>query len=253
MELGLCIETALAGLPFEDRIAKAAELGFKNVEFWFVDESYQGTPEHLARIAQRDSIRITNTVIGSPDGVIGGGLTAPGLDLEHAPWSPETEVPDLRVLDVGLMPLPDNPWTRGKCGLKALQYMALGIPPVVSPVGVNREIVQDGVTGYIVDPRDPNEIAASIVRLARDRELRERMGRAGRLRFEQEYTFDAYLRHWDRALCFFEELLFRYFQLIAHVVQNRISTGVIIKVDVQYDLSVNRQTVSLFHDVTEWS
>ncbi len=77
MRLGLCIEMALAGLPFEERIAEAVELGLRYVEFWFVDASYQGTPEHLANVAQQHKVIITNTVIGSPDGSIGGGLTDP--------------------------------------------------------------------------------------------------------------------------------------------------------------------------------
>jgi len=78
MEYGLCIEMALAGLPFKQRFAKAAEIGFGNVEMWFVrDFSYEGTAEELAKIAQRNNLRITNTVIGAPDGSIGGGLTNP--------------------------------------------------------------------------------------------------------------------------------------------------------------------------------
>jgi len=77
MEIGLCIEMALTALPFEDRIRKVADLGFKNVEMWFVDMSYKGTPENLARIAEQNRVRITNTVIGSPDGTLGGGLTDP--------------------------------------------------------------------------------------------------------------------------------------------------------------------------------
>ena len=77
MELGLCIEMALTGLPFEDRIRKAAEIGFKNVEMWFVDMSFKGKPAELARIARQNNVKITNTVIGAPDGSIGGGLTNP--------------------------------------------------------------------------------------------------------------------------------------------------------------------------------
>lgn len=77
MELGLCIEMALEKLPFEDRLKKAAALGFKNVEMWFVDMSYTGAPENLAKLAEHNGLKITNTVIGAPDGTIGGGLTNP--------------------------------------------------------------------------------------------------------------------------------------------------------------------------------
>ena len=77
MEFGLCVEMALGKLPFEKRLATAARLGFKNVEMWFVDMSYQGSPEALKAMAKKHGVRITNTVIGSPDGSKGGGLTNP--------------------------------------------------------------------------------------------------------------------------------------------------------------------------------
>ncbi|MDY0170807.1 MAG: TIM barrel protein [Thermoguttaceae bacterium] len=77
LKLGLCIEMAFATEPFERRIAKAAKAGFKHVEMWFVDGSFQGAPEQLASLAKKHGVRITNTVIGAPDGSIGGGLTDP--------------------------------------------------------------------------------------------------------------------------------------------------------------------------------
>jgi len=77
MEIGLCIEMALTDLPFQQRIEKAAQIGFKNVEMWLVDDSYSGTPEALAQLAEQNRVKITNTVIGSPDGSVGGGLTDP--------------------------------------------------------------------------------------------------------------------------------------------------------------------------------
>ena len=78
MELGLCIEMALTDRPFEDRFQAAADAGFKNVEMWFVrDGSFDGTPDQLVSLAERAGVRITNTVIGAPDGSLGGGLTDP--------------------------------------------------------------------------------------------------------------------------------------------------------------------------------
>ncbi len=77
MEFGLCIEMAFAELPFEQRVKRAVELGFKNVEMWFVDMSFKGKPDELAKIAADNKVTITNTVIGAPDGSIGGGLTDP--------------------------------------------------------------------------------------------------------------------------------------------------------------------------------
>ena len=78
--------------------------------------------------------------------------TAPKFKLKSLrfiPWNKETEINDLLNFNVGLMPLPDNVWSRGKCGFKALQYMALGIPAIVSDVGVNREVVDHGKNGFV--------------------------------------------------------------------------------------------------------
>ncbi len=77
MRLGLCIEMVFADLPFEDRIRKAADCGYRNVEMWFVDKSFKGKPEQLAKIADGHGVAITNTVIGAPNGSVGGGLTNP--------------------------------------------------------------------------------------------------------------------------------------------------------------------------------
>lgn len=71
--------------------------------------------------------------------------------LRYVPWDKATEIDDLLRMDVGIMPLEDDRWAKGKCGFKALQYMALGIPAIVSPVGVNTTIVSHGVNGWICD------------------------------------------------------------------------------------------------------
>jgi glycosyltransferase involved in cell wall biosynthesis len=102
----------------------------------------------------------------------------PGIDLEWIPWSSNAEVRDLLSIDIGLMPQPDDQWTRGKCGMKALQYMALGIPPVVSDNGVLPTIIDDGVNGFLA--ADPGRWLARLETLATDASLRERMGLAAR-------------------------------------------------------------------------
>lgn len=94
-------------------------------------------------------------------------------------WSKETELSDLREVDIGLMPLPDNPWSQGKCGLKLIQYLALGIPAIATPIGVNAQIVEDGKSGYLCTKDD--EWYESIRKLVRDADLRRTMGEAGRL------------------------------------------------------------------------
>ena len=101
-------------------------------------------------------------------------------------WSLETEGPDLSEFDVGLMPLPDDPWTRGKGGYKILQYQALGIPVVASPVGINREIVEPGVNGFLASTA--SEWVEHLERLIHDSALRRRMGDAGRKKAEAEYS-----------------------------------------------------------------
>ncbi len=118
--------------------------------------------------------------------VIGGEVAAPGLDVQARTWREETEVEDLRGIDVGLMPLPDDEWSRGKCGMKALQYMALGIPPVVSPIGANATIVRDGVNG--LHARSTEEWMAAVARLLADAGLRRRLGCAARRTVEGGYS-----------------------------------------------------------------
>jgi glycosyltransferase involved in cell wall biosynthesis len=132
----------------------------------------------LRRLARTERFRLR--VIGAP------GYSLDGVDVEAMPWRPETEVADLRRIDVGMMPLPNEPWSRGKCGLKALQYMALGIPTVCSPVGVNSEIITDGVNGHLAATED--EWVEKLSRLLRSAELRRRLGRAGRATVEERYS-----------------------------------------------------------------
>jgi glycosyltransferase involved in cell wall biosynthesis len=105
---------------------------------------------------------------------------------EFVPWSADTEVRALQDVDVGVMPLPDTLSARGKCGFKALQYMAVGHPAVVSPVGMNREIVTDGENGFWATSDD--EWVEALLTLARDRDLRNRMGTAGRRVVEAEFS-----------------------------------------------------------------
>jgi glycosyltransferase involved in cell wall biosynthesis len=118
--------------------------------------------------------------------VIGAQVDMAGLDVHCYPWRPETEVDDLRSLDVGLMPLRDDPWARGKCAMKALQYMALGIPPVVSPVGVNRAIVGDGANGFHAS--SDAEWVEKLATLLRAPDLRVRLGEAARRTVDLGYS-----------------------------------------------------------------
>jgi hypothetical protein len=107
------------------------------------------------------------------------------------PWKAEEEGEIGRFMDVGLMPLVDDTFQRGKCGLKLLQYMAAGLPTVASPVGVNAEITLQGSTGFLATA--PQEWGSAMESLVRSHALRLAMGRAGRRRCEEEYSLNRWL------------------------------------------------------------
>jgi len=109
-----------------------------------------------------------------------------GVEVRSQDWRSETEVEDLRRIHIGVMPLPDEDWARGKCALKALQYMGLGIPTVVSPVGVNCEVIRHGVDGLLASTTD--EWVEQLSALLTDAALRRRLGEAGRRRVVEEYS-----------------------------------------------------------------
>nr|WP_281415450.1 glycosyltransferase family 4 protein [Pelotalea chapellei] len=108
-----------------------------------------------------------------------------GVNVECVPWSEATEAASIRECDVGVMPLLDSPWERGKCGYKLIQYMACGLPVVASPVGVNSEIVNNGQNGYLADT--DGAWVDALGALLGDAVLRQQMGAAGRKRVEDDY------------------------------------------------------------------
>jgi glycosyltransferase involved in cell wall biosynthesis len=113
-------------------------------------------------------------------------IDRPGMPVIRKRWAMEEEPSDLQSFDIGLMPLFDDAWSRGKCGFKMLQYMACGVPPVCSPVGINTEIVRDGENGLIA--RTPEEWLEKIGRLVESPTLRSDLGRRGRETVEQRYS-----------------------------------------------------------------
>lgn len=116
---------------------------------------------------------------------IGINAQSHGLPMNSIPWSEQTEVADIAGFDIGIMPLVDDPFERGKCGYKLIQYMACGLPVVASPVGVNCQIVEHGVNGFLADTVE--EWERSLKMLLADKELRRSMGLAGRLKVEREF------------------------------------------------------------------
>jgi glycosyltransferase involved in cell wall biosynthesis len=134
--------------------------------------------EALRELAKTEKFQLR--VIGTPT------YECPPLDVEVRMWHAETEVTDLDGIDIGVMPLPEDKWSKGKCGLKALQFMALGIPTICSPVGVNSQIIQDGVNGFLA--KSKAEWIEKLTCLLRSPELRHRLGEAGRATVLENYS-----------------------------------------------------------------
>jgi len=134
--------------------------------------------EPLSQLAAEGPVRIL--VVGGEPG------TLSGLPVEFRPWSEASEIEALCEMDVGVMPLPDRPFERGKCGLKLLQYMAAWKPAVASPVGVNTQLIDHGTRGFLAD--SPDEWLAALRQLRDDAALCRSMGVAGRTFIEQHYS-----------------------------------------------------------------
>jgi glycosyltransferase involved in cell wall biosynthesis len=116
------------------------------------------------------------------------------LAVVPVPWTEAGEAEEIARADIGISWIPDDLWSRGKCGLKVLQYMAAGLPVIANPVGVQAEMVKHGETGFLA--RTPAEWIEAVRRLADDPQLRRRMGRAGRRRVESHYSVAAGAARW---------------------------------------------------------
>jgi glycosyltransferase involved in cell wall biosynthesis len=133
----------------------------------------------LARLARSHAFELRVSGSGTP-------LEFPGVNTINEPWSLERDVELFNTCDIGVYPLTDDEWAKGKCGFKAIQFMACGVPVVASAVGVNREIIQDGVNGFLAS--SDAEWDEKIGRLLADPELRRRFADAGRTTIEQRYS-----------------------------------------------------------------
>ena len=131
----------------------------------------------LAAVCRDMNARVV--VIGVKDAVL------PGVPVQCRDWSEETEASEIAGIDIGIMPLPDAPWERGKCGYKLIQYMASGKPVVASPVGHNREIVRHGENGFLAETE--GDWQKYLRMLVGDAEKRSEMGRHGRRVVEEKY------------------------------------------------------------------
>ena len=135
----------------------------------------------LARLAERHDFIFKVVGAGSP-------FEVPGVKVENREWSLDREIEDFWSFDIGLYPMIDNEYAIGKTGFKTIQYMAFGIPAVVSAVGANKLIVRDGKNGFLVDNEDAEAWVDRISRLIEDRRLRERIGKGGRETVLQNYS-----------------------------------------------------------------
>lgn len=119
--------------------------------------------------------------------VVGAGRPAAlSFRFDFVEWSEDTEISALQSMDIGIMPLPDDPWARGKCGLKLIQYMACGLPVIASPVGVNCDLVDEGVNGILASSE--REWEAAIRRLVASSALRADLGARGRKKVVDLYS-----------------------------------------------------------------
>jgi glycosyltransferase involved in cell wall biosynthesis len=116
----------------------------------------------------------------------GEPIVVEGVPTEDVPWALGREIELFNTCDVGVYPLTDDEWSKGKCGFKAIEFMACGVPVVASAVGVNREIVQDGANGFLAATED--EWVDKLGRLLADSDLRCRFAAAGRRTVEERYS-----------------------------------------------------------------
>jgi len=123
-------------------------------------------------------------------------LRSAAISVEHVEWSLKTEAESLNRADIGIAPLPEDRWTLGKCAFKIVQYLATGLPVIASPVGAQRQMIVDN--GLLAET--PGQWVAAIVRLARDEQLRARMGAASRAIGERSYSLRAVCEVWRRVL-----------------------------------------------------
>ncbi|HEY2910223.1 MAG TPA: glycosyltransferase family 4 protein [Gemmataceae bacterium] len=125
-------------------------------------------------------------------------IDIPDLPVDRCVWREATEAAEIAAADVGIGWVPDDPWSRGKCGLKVLQYQAAVLPVIANPVGVQAEFVLDGETGFSATTTE--EWVKAVRRLAADAELRQRLGAAGRRQVEAKYSVAAGAALWIAAL-----------------------------------------------------
>lgn len=177
-------------LPPDNRVCIGWSGSFTTIEH------FQFAIPALLKIKEKYGDKVYFKVIGD------GNYRHEELGIQGIAWTKQDELKELSAIDIGIMPLPNDEWTNGKCGLKGLQYMALGIATLMSPVGVNTEIIQDGQNGFLADKVE--EWVDKISRLVDDAALRKQIGDAGRQTVVDKYSVLAWR---DKYLELFNEVL----------------------------------------------
>jgi glycosyltransferase involved in cell wall biosynthesis len=121
--------------------------------------------------------------------IIADKIPTLNIPFSFVKWNKESEIEDLQAFDIGIMPLPDDVWSKGKCGFKALQYLAIGIPAVASPVGVNSTIINNGVNGFLAST--DKEWIDALNLLITDASLRKSLGKNGIKTIEERYSVNS--------------------------------------------------------------
>ena len=129
-------------------------------------------------------------------------FSIPGVNCQTEKWDLDKEVAFIQSFDIGIVPLPDNEWTRGKGNYKLLQYMAAGIPAVASPVETSKDVIEDGVNGFLAS--SPKELVDKISWLVENKDLREKMGLQARLTMEKRYSL---IKASEKLIKIFNEIL----------------------------------------------
>ncbi len=158
-------------------------------------QHFQFVVTALLEIKKKYGARVYFKVIGD------GSFKNTELEIKGLPWVKATEISDLAEIDIGIMPLPDDEWASGKCGLKGLQYMSLGIPTIMSPVGVNSEIIKEGENGFLAS--SDVEWMEKLSKLIDSVELRSKLGFNGRQTVVTKYSVEANKKNY---LHLFEQL-----------------------------------------------
>ena len=181
----------LPPLPTRHRSAECVVVGWtgRSATLGYLDLLAPTLVALQARVGERFLLRVI------ADGVEAAPYGIRGVTVENVVWTSDAEYTVIDGFDIGVMPLVDDAWSRGKCGFKLLQCMSREVPVLASPVGVNTEIIQDGVNGLLAF--DSDEWREKLVALIDDPALRARLGRAGRETVAERYSFRAILPRLD--------------------------------------------------------